>query len=185
MWSPNINIFRDPRWGRGQETYGEDPHLTTRLGIQFIKGLQGDEEGCLKVAACAKHYAVHSGPEPGRRSFDIEPTERDLYETYLPQFEAAVCEADVEQVMGAYNSLYGEPCNTNPFLLTELLREKWGFDGHVVADCGAIRSIYAHHRIVETAEEAVARAVKAGCDLDCGVTFGSLLTARHEEKITH
>ncbi len=184
MWSPNINIFRDPRWGRGQETYGEDPHLTTRLGVEFIKGLQGDDEKCLKVAACAKHYAVHSGPEPGRRSFDIEPTERDLYETYLPQFEAAVCEAGVESVMGAYNSLFGEPCNTNPFLLTELLRDKWKFDGHVVADCGAIRSIYAHHRIVETAEEAVARAVKAGCDLDCGVTYGSLLTARSEGRIT-
>ena len=178
MWSPNINIFRDPRWGRGQETYGEDPHLTARLGVQFIKGLQGDED-TLKVAACAKHYAVHSGPEPGRRSFNVEPSERDLYETYLPHFEAAVREAGVESVMGAYNALFGEPCNTNPFLLTELLRDKWGFDGHVVADCGAIRSIYAHHRIVETAEEAVARAVKAGCDLDCGVTFGSLLGARN------
>ncbi|MEI6891461.1 MAG: glycoside hydrolase family 3 C-terminal domain-containing protein [Pontiella sp.] len=184
MWSPNINIFRDPRWGRGQETYGEDPHLTTRLGVEFIKGLQGDDERCLKVAACAKHYAVHSGPEPGRRSFDVEPSERDLYETYLPQFEAAVCEAGVESVMGAYNSLFGEPCNTNPFLLTELLREKWNFDGHVVADCGAIRSIYAHHRLVETAEEAVARAVKAGCDLDCGVTYGSLLAARNAGLIS-
>ncbi|MDF7823611.1 glycoside hydrolase family 3 C-terminal domain-containing protein [Pontiellaceae bacterium B12227] len=183
MWSPNINIFRDPRWGRGQETYGEDPYLTTQLGNQFIKGLQGDKE-TLKVAACAKHYAVHSGPEPGRRSFESKVTERDLYETYLPHFEAAVREAAVESVMGAYNSLYGEPCNTNHFLLTELLRDKWGFDGHVVADCGAIRSIYAHHRFVETAEEAVAGAVKAGCDLDCGVTFGSLLTARKEGRIT-
>ncbi|WP_372795871.1 glycoside hydrolase family 3 C-terminal domain-containing protein [Pontiella sp.] len=184
MWSPNINIFRDPRWGRGQETYGEDPYLTTRLGVEFIKGLQGDDEKCLKVAACAKHYAVHSGPEPGRRSFDVKPTERDLYETYLPQFEAAVCEAGVESVMGAYNSLFGEPCNTNPFLLTELLRDQWKFDGHVVADCGAIRSIYAHHRIVETAEEAVARAIKAGCDLDCGVTYGSLLTSRNEGRVS-
>ena len=183
MWSPTINLFRDPRWGRGQESYGEDPYLTARLGVEFIKGLQGDDENCLKVAACAKHYAVHSGPEPGRRSFDVEPSQRDLYETYLPQFEAAVCEAGVEAVMGAYNSLYEEPCNTNYFLLTELLREKWGFDGHVVADCGAIRSVYAHHRKVETAEEAVARAVKAGCDLDCGVTYGSLLTARKEGRI--
>jgi beta-glucosidase len=184
MWSPNINIFRDPRWGRGQETYGEDPYLTTQLGNAFITGLQGNEDTYLKVAACAKHYAVHSGPEPRRRSFDVEPSQRDLYETYLPQFEAAVCEAGVESVMGAYNSLYGEPCNTNHFLLTEVLREKWKFAGHVVADCGAIRSIYAHHRLVETAEEAVARAVKAGCDLDCGVTFGSLLTARKEGLIT-
>lgn len=184
MWSPNINIFRDPRWGRGQETYGEDPYLTTQLGNEFIKGLQGDDDTYLKIAACAKHYAVHSGPEPGRRAFDIEPSQRDLYETYLPQFEAAVREAGVESVMGAYNSLFKEPCNTNPFLLTELLRKKWGFDGHVVADCGAIRSVYAHHRLVETAEEAVARAVKAGCDLDCGVTFGSLLSARNEGRLT-
>ncbi|WP_372846388.1 glycoside hydrolase family 3 C-terminal domain-containing protein [Pontiella sp.] len=184
MWSPNLNIFRDPRWGRGQECYGEDPFLTARLGVAFIKGLQGDDETRLKVAACAKHFAVHSGPEPGRRSFDVAPSARDLRETYLPQFEAAVREARVEAVMGAYNRLYGEPCCTHPFLLTELLREKWGFDGHVVADCGAIRSIYAHHRIVETAEAAVARAVKAGCDLDCGVSFGSLLTARKEGLIT-
>lgn len=184
MWSPNINIFRDPRWGRGQETYGEDPHLTTRMGNEFIKGLQGDDETYLKVAACAKHYAVHSGPEPGRRSFEAKVSQRDLYETYLPQFEAAVREAGVESVMGAYNSLYGEPCNTNHFLLTELLRDRWGFDGHVVADCGAIRSIYAHHRFVKTAEEAVAGAIKAGCDLDCGVTFGSLLSARNEGCVT-
>ncbi|MDF7807752.1 glycoside hydrolase family 3 C-terminal domain-containing protein [Pontiellaceae bacterium B12219] len=184
MWSPNINIFRDPRWGRGQETYGEDPYLTTQLGNEFIKGLQGDDETYLKVAACAKHYAVHSGPEPGRRSFESKITERDLYETYLPQFEAAVREAKVESVMGAYNSLYGKPCNTSHFLLTELLRDKWNFDGHVVADCGAIRSIYAHHRFVQTAEEAVASAVKAGCDLDCGVTFGSLLTARNEGLVS-
>ncbi len=183
MWSPNINIFRDPRWGRGQETYGEDPYLTTQLGNEFIKGLQGDKE-TLKVAACAKHYAVHSGPEPGRRSFESKIVERDLYETYLPQFESAVKDAGVESVMGAYNSLYGKPCNTSHFLLTELLRDKWGFDGHVVADCGAIRSIYAHHRFVETAEEAVAGAVKAGCDLDCGVTYGSLLVARKEGLIT-
>ena len=183
MWSPTINLFRDPRWGRGQESYGEDPYLTTRLGVEFIKGLQGDDETHLKVAACAKHYAAHSGPEPGRRSFNVEPSPRDLYETYLPQFEAAVCEAGVEAVMGAYNGLYEEPCNTNYFLLTELLRDKWGFDGHVVADCGAIRSVYAHHRKVETAEEAVARAVKAGCDLDCGVTYGSLLTARKDGLI--
>lgn len=184
MWSPNINIFRDPRWGRGQETYGEDPYLTTELGNAFIRGLQGDDENCLKVAACAKHYAVHSGPEPGRRSFAVEPSQRDLYETYLPQFESAVRDAKVESVMGAYNALFGEPCNTSPFLLTELLRDQWGFDGHVVADCGAIRSVYAHHRRVETAEEAVARAVKAGCDLDCGVTYGSLLTARKQGLIT-
>ncbi|MEN8662520.1 MAG: glycoside hydrolase family 3 C-terminal domain-containing protein [Lentimonas sp.] len=184
MWSPTINLFRDPRWGRGQESYGEDPFLTARLGVEFIKGLQGDDETHLKVAACAKHYAAHSGPEPGRRSFDVSPSERDLYETYLPQFEAAVREAGVEAVMGAYNSLYDEPCNTNHFLLTELLRNKWGFDGHVVADCGAIRSVYAHHRHVVTAEEAVALAVKAGCDLDCGVTYGSLLTARKDGLIS-
>ncbi|MGJ8640105.1 MAG: glycoside hydrolase family 3 C-terminal domain-containing protein [Opitutaceae bacterium] len=184
MWSPTINLFRDPRWGRGQESYGEDPYLTARLGVEFIKGLQGDDEKHLKVAACAKHYAAHSGPEPGRRSFDVEPSPRDLYETYLPQFEAAVCEANVEAVMGAYNALDGEPCNANHFLLTNLLRNQWGFDGHVVADCGAIRSVYAHHRHVETAEEAVAKAVKSGCDLDCGVTYGSLLTARKQGLVT-
>ncbi|VGO16543.1 Xylan 1,4-beta-xylosidase [Pontiella desulfatans] len=184
MWSPTLNLFRDPRWGRGQESYGEDPFLTARLGVEFIRGLQGDDGTYLKVAACAKHYAAHSGPEPGRRSFDVSPTARDLYETYLPQFEAAVREGGVEAVMGAYNSLYDEPCNTSHFLLTELLRGQWGFDGHVVADCGAIRSVYAHHRHVGTAEEAVALAVKAGCDLDCGVTFGSLLTARKEGLVS-
>ncbi|MCH6259049.1 glycoside hydrolase family 3 C-terminal domain-containing protein [Puniceicoccaceae bacterium K14] len=184
MWSPTINIYRDPRWGRGQESYGEDPFLTAELGVEFIKGLQGNDAAYLKVAACAKHFAAHSGPEPGRRSFNVEIPDRDLYETYLPQFEAAVCEAKVEAVMGAYNRVYEEPCNTSAFLLTELLHDKWGFDGHVVADCGAIRSIYAHHRFVDTAEKAVAGAVKAGCDLDCGVTFGSLLSARNEGLIT-
>ncbi|MDQ8183530.1 glycoside hydrolase family 3 C-terminal domain-containing protein [Pelagicoccus sp. SDUM812005] len=184
MWSPTINIYRDPRWGRGQESYGEDPFLTARLGVAFIKGLQGDDERYLKVAACAKHYAAHSGPEPGRRSFNVEIPERDLYETYLPHFEAAVKEARVEAVMGAYNRVKCKPCNASDFLLTDLLREQWGFDGHVVADCGAIRSVYAHHKFVDTAEKAVAAAVKAGCDLDCGVTFGSLLSARNEGLVS-
>ncbi len=184
MWSPTINIYRDPRWGRGQESYGEDPYLTECLGVAFIKGLQGDDEKYLKVAACAKHFAAHSGPEPGRRSFNVTIPERDLYETYLPHFEAAVKKAKVEAVMGAYNRVEDKPCNASEFLLTDLLREEWGFDGHVVADCGAIRSVYAHHKFVDTAEEAVASAVKAGCDLDCGVTFGSLLSARNEGLVS-
>jgi beta-glucosidase len=177
FWTPNINIFRDPRWGRGQETYGEDPFLTARLGVAFIRGLQGDNPKYIKAMACAKHYAVHSGPEPERHRFDAEPSERDFYETYLPHFEAAVREGHVGAVMGAYNSVYGKPACANPLLLTELLRHQWGFTGHVVSDCGAIYDIYGNHRFAGTPEEAAADAVKAGDDLCCGTDYNSLTRA--------
>jgi beta-glucosidase len=177
FWTPNINIFRDPRWGRGQETYGEDPFLTSRLGVAFIRGLQGDDPTYMKVMACAKHFAVHSGPETTRHTFDVDPPERDLYETYLPQFEAAVREGHVGAVMGAYNSVYGEPACANPMLLTELLRRQWGFDGHVVSDCGAIYDIFANHKFAATPEAAAADAVKAGDDLCCGTDYNSLTRA--------
>ena len=156
FWTPNINIFRDPRWGRGQETYGEDPFLTARLGVAFIRGLQGDDPKYVKAMACAKHFAVHSGPEPERHRFDAAPSERDFYETYLPQFEAAVREGHVGAVMGAYNSVYGKPACASPLLLTDLLRKQWGFDGHVVSDCGAIYDIYANHKFAATPAEAAA-----------------------------
>jgi beta-glucosidase len=177
FWTPNINIFRDPRWGRGQETYGEDPFLTAQLGVAFIRGLQGDDTNYVKAMACAKHFAVHSGPEPARHMFDAQPSERDLYETYLPQFEAAVREGHVGAVMGAYNSVDGKPACANPLLLTDLLRKQWGFDGHVVSDCGAIYDIYANHKFADTPEAAAALAVKAGDDLCCGMDYNSLLGA--------
>ena len=177
FWTPNINIFRDPRWGRGQETYGEDPFLTARLGVAFIRGLQGDDPNRLKAMACAKHFAVHSGPEPERHRFDVSPPERDFYETYLPHFEAAVREGRVGAVMGAYNSVYGKPACANPLLLTELLRKRWGFDGHVVSDCGAIYDIWANHNFTATPEEAAAAAVKAGDDLCCGKDYNALARA--------
>jgi beta-glucosidase len=177
FWTPNINIFRDPRWGRGQETYGEDPFLTAQLGVAFIRGLQGDDTNYVKAMACAKHFAVHSGPEPARHMFDARPSERDLYETYLPQFEAAVREGHVGAVMGAYNSVDGKPACANPLLLTDLLRKQWGFDGHVVSDCGAIYDIYANHKFADTPEAAAALAVKAGDDLCCGMDYNSLLRA--------
>ncbi len=177
FWTPNINIFRDPRWGRGQETYGEDPFLTARLGVAFIRGLQGDDPKYVKALACAKHYAVHSGPESERHRFDVLPSETDFYETYLPQFEAAVREGHVGAVMGAYNSVYGKPACASPPLLTDLLRQQWGFDGHVVSDCGAIYDIYANHKFADTPEEAAAAAVKAGDDLCCGKDYNSLVRA--------
>jgi len=177
FWTPNINIFRDPRWGRGQETYGEDPFLTARLGVAFIRGLQGDDPKYVKAMACAKHYAVHSGPEPERHRFDAAPSERDFYETYLPQFEAAVREGHVGAVMGAYNSVYGQPACASPLLLTDLLRKQWGFDGHVVSDCGAIYDICANHKFTATPAEAAAAAVRAGDDLCCGKDYNSLVRA--------
>jgi beta-glucosidase len=177
FWTPNINIFRDPRWGRGQETYGEDPFLTAQLGVAFIRGLQGDDTNYVKAMACAKHFAVHSGPEPVRHVFDAQPSERDFYETYLPAFEAAVREGHVGAVMGAYNSVYGKPACANPLLLTDLLRKQWGFDGHVVSDCGAIYDIYANHKFADTPEAAAALAVKAGDDLCCGTDYNALLGA--------
>jgi beta-glucosidase len=184
FWSPNINIFRDPRWGRGQETYGEDPFLTGRLGVAFIEGVQGNDPKYFKAMACAKHYAVHSGPEPERHSFNVDPPERDFYETYLPQFEMAVREAHVGGVMGAYNSVFGEPACANPLLLRDILRRRWGFDGYIVSDCGAIQDIFAHHKFVTTPEQAAAVAVKAGCDICCGTDYDALANAVKQGLIT-
>jgi beta-glucosidase len=177
FWSPNINIFRDPRWGRGQETYGEDPFLTSRIGVSFIRGLQGDNPKYYKVLACAKHFAVHSGPESERHRFDAVVSAADLWDTYLPQFEAAVREAGVGCVMGAYNAVNGEPACSDAFLLDATLRRRWGFQGYVVSDCGAISDIWRGHQLVKTRAEAAARAVSAGCDLECGNDYASLVEA--------
>ena len=174
FWSPNINIFRDPRWGRGQETYGEDPFLTARMGVAFVTGLQGDHPRYLKVSATAKHYAVHSGPEADRHHFDARPSERDLFETYLPAFRALVQEAGVESVMGAYNRVNGESASASQRLLIDILRKEWGFQGHVVSDCGAIDDIYKTHKIVATPAEAAALGITKGCDLECGSVYKSL-----------
>jgi beta-glucosidase len=177
FWTPNINIFRDPRWGRGQETYGEDPFLTSRMGVALVEGLQGDDQKYLKVAATAKHYAVHSGPEAERHHFDAVVSPRDLRETYLPAFEALVREAKVEAVMGAYNRTNGEPCCASQTLLADILRDEWDFDGHVVSDCWAIRDIWEHHKVAASPEEGVSMAVRAGCDLNCGEAYLYLLGA--------
>jgi beta-glucosidase len=184
FWSPNINIFRDPRWGRGMETYGEDPYLTGRLGIAFIKGLQGDDPKYFKVIATSKHFAVHSGPEPKRHVFDAQASVRDLYETYLPHFRATVKEGNVYSIMGAYNRFQGESASAHKFLLQDLLRNKWGFKGYIVSDCGAIRDIYASHKIVATAEEASALAIRRGCDLDCGDEYKALAGAIKQGLLT-
>ena len=168
FYTPNINIFRDPRWGRGQETYGEDPFLTAQTAVAFIQGLQGNDSNYFKTIAGAKHFAVHSGPEPERHHFNTMPSERDLYETYLPAFEATVREGHVDCVMGAYSALNGVPDCANPFLVTDLLRKQWGFNGFVVSDGGAIRDINKHHKYVPTAAAAAAVAVKAGCDMCSG-----------------
>jgi beta-glucosidase len=177
FWSPNINIFRDPRWGRGQETYGEDPYLTTVMGVAFVKGIQGDDPRYLKLVATPKHYAAHSGPESDRHHFDARVDEQDMRETYLPAFEACVREAKAASVMGAYNRTNGEPCCASPTLLEKILRQEWGFDGYVVSDCGAIRDIYAHHQVVGTPEEAAALAVENGCELNCGEVYPALVEA--------
>ena len=177
FWSPNINIFRDPRWGRGQETYGEDPYLTSRLGVEFVKGLQGDDPKYLKVVSTPKHYAVHSGPEPERHRFNAAAIERELRETYLPAFRATVTEGRAVSVMCAYNRTNGEPCCANTHLLSDILRGEWGFNGYVVSDCGAIEDIYQRHHFVKTAEEASALAVKRGTDLECGDTYKALVNA--------
>jgi beta-glucosidase len=184
FWTPNINLFRDPRWGRGQETYGEDPFLTSRLAVAFITGLQGSDPRYVKALACAKHFAVHSGPEPTRHIFDARPSEQDFYDSYLPHFEAAVREAQVGAVMSAYNRVYGESATSSPLLLTELLRKRWGFQGHVVSDCDAVSDIWATHRLVPTPEEAAARAVKAGCDLNCGDQYYALSRALKKNLLT-
>ncbi len=183
FWSPNINIFRDPRWGRGHETYGEDPFLTAQLGLAYIRGLQGDGE-YLKTAACAKHFAVHSGPEADRHHFDVHPSKKDMAETYLPAFEAAVKEGNVESVMGAYNAVNGYPCCGSPELLQDYLRGQWGFQGHVVSDCWAINDFHANHHFTDTPAESSAAALKAGTDLNCGCTYRCLLTALAQKLIT-
>ena len=183
FWSPNINIFRDPRWGRGQETFGEDPRLTGVLGSAMVRGLQGADPRYLKTAACAKHFAVHSGPEQERHSFDARPTLKDLNETYLPAFEMLV-RGGVEAVMGAYNRTLGEPCSASRFLLGEVLRGRWGFQGHVVSDCGAVDDFHLHHRITADAAASSALAVRNGCDLNCGCTYKDLLAAVSKGLIT-
>ena len=183
VWSPNINIFRDPRWGRGHETYGEDPYLTGRLGIRFIRGLQGNGK-YLKTAACSKHFAVHSGPESLRHQFDARVNQKDLNETYLSAFKITVQEAEVESVMGAYNRVNGEPACGSETLLKKTLREKWGFKGHVVSDCWAIRDFHVNHKVTATAPESAALAIKNGCDLNCGNTYLHILEALQEGLIT-
>src|SRR5262249_36082697 len=177
MWSPNINIFRDPRWGRGQETYGEDPYLTARMGVQFVKGLQGNDPKYFKVISTPKHYAVHSGPEPDRHHFDASTDQRDLYDTYLPAFEALIKEAGAFSVMCAYNRYLGEPCCSHSLLLEKLLRAEWKFPGYVVSDCGAIDDIYRGHKVAPDAAAASAMAVKAGTDLECGTSYRALSDA--------
>ncbi|WP_374014149.1 glycoside hydrolase family 3 C-terminal domain-containing protein [Pseudoxanthomonas koreensis] len=175
MWSPNINIFRDPRWGRGQETYGEDPYLSGRMGVSFVRGLQGNDPTYRKLDATAKHFAVHSGPEADRHTFDVHPSRRDLWETYLPAFETLVKEGDVNAVMGAYNRVYGESASGSKELLQDILRQQWGFKGYVMSDCWAIVDIWKNHKIVETPEEAAALAVKNGTELNCGSTYAEHL----------
>lgn len=175
IWSPNVNIFRDPRWGRGHETYGEDPYLTSRLGESFVKGLQGDGS-YLKTAACAKHFAVHSGPEKERHHFDAKATRKDMWETYLPAFQACV-EAGVESVMGAYNRTNGEPCCANTYLMEEVLRDKWHFEGHYVSDCWAIKDFHENHKVTRNAEESAYLALEKGCDLNCGCTYREIMPA--------
>ena len=183
FWTPNINIFRDPRWGRGQETYGEDPFLTARIGVAFIQGLQGPDPDHLKVAACAKHFAVHSGPERLRHTFNAQASPKDLRETYLPAFKALV-DAKVEAVMCAYNRTNNEPCCGSNLLLDDVLRNEWGFKGHVVSDCGAIADFYMGHKVVPGQAEAVALSVKHGVDLNCGDEYPALVEAVKRGLIT-
>lgn len=183
FWSPNINIFRDPRWGRGQETYGEDPFLTGHMGVAFVKGLQGNDPKYLKTVSTPKHFAVHSGPEPDRHTFDAVVDERDLRETYLPQFEACV-RAGAFSVMCAYNRFMGQACCGSPRLLTDILRKEWGFEGYVVSDCGAISDMASGHQIVADDAEAASLAVKSGCDLSCGMEYGLLKDALDRGLIT-
>lgn len=184
FWSPNVNIFRDPRWGRGQETYGEDPYLTSTIGVAYVKGLQGDHPKYLKAAGMAKHYAVHNGPEGLRHEFDAIVSQKDLWETYLPAFEAMVKEGKVEGVMGAYNRVNGYPCSAHPYLIGEVLRKKWGFKGYFVSDCWAIVDFYQGHKVVETAPQAAAMALNAGCNLNCGSTYPELIKSVEQGLVT-
>nr|WP_319473579.1 glycoside hydrolase family 3 C-terminal domain-containing protein [uncultured Sphaerochaeta sp.] len=183
VWSPNINIFRDPRWGRGQETFGEDPYLTSRLAVSFIKGLQGSKE-FLKTASCVKHLAAHSGPEPERHSFNAVVSKKDLNETYLPAFKASVQEAGVDAVMGAYSALNGDPCCGSPTLIKHLLRETWGFKGMYISDCWAIRDFHLNHKVTKNEEESAALALHSGCDLNCGCSYRSLEKAFQKGYVT-
>lgn len=183
FWTPNINIFRDPRWGRGQETYGEDPYLTSRIGCALVRGLQGDDPENLKLAACAKHYAVHSGPERDRHTFNAIVTRKDLWETYLPAFKALV-EAGVESVMGAYNRTLDEPCCASNLLIKDILRGQWKFKGHFVSDCWAIRDFHQYHKITKSPEESAALALNAGCDLNCGCTYPMLTVSFKQGLVT-
>lgn len=184
FWTPNINIFRDPRWGRGQETYGEDPFLTSKIGVAFVKGLQGDNPDYLKTSACAKHFVVHSGPEKVRHYFNALPDERDFRETYLPAFQALVEEGHVEAVMCAYNRTYDEPCCGSNFLIDSILRKEWKFGGHVVSDCWALDDIWLRHKVVPTRVEAAAMAAKAGVNLNCGYIYQYLPKAVDTGLIT-
>jgi beta-glucosidase len=174
FWSPNINIFRDPRWGRGQETWGEDPFFTGEMGAAFVRGLQGDHPKYLKAAACAKHFAVHSGPEKDRHVFNAIVSRRDLYDTYLPAFRKLVVEAQVEAVMGAYNRTLDEPCCASQFLLHDILRGEWGFQGHVVSDCGALTDLHTNHKVTQDAAESAALALQRGCDLGCDTVYDEI-----------
>ena len=182
FWSPNVNLFRDPRWGRGQETYGEDPVLISDLAVPFIEGLQGDGE-YMKTAACAKHFVVHSGPEALRHQFNAICSDKDLNETYLPAFEACVKDAKVESVMGAYNRTNGEPCCGHSYL-QNIIRDKWKFEGHIVSDCWAIRDFHEHHKVTKTSEESAALALNKGCDLNCGCTYIDLMKAYNKGLVT-
>ena len=184
FWAPNINIFRDPRWGRGQETWGEDPFLSGEMAGQFVEGLQGDHPTYLKAAACAKHYAVHSGPERDRHTFNAVVSKRDLYETYLPAFKKLVVDSKVEAVMGAYNRTLGEPCNASQLLLDEILRGEWGFQGHVVSDCGALTDIHLNHKYTKDAAETVALALHRGCDIGCDQVYDEIPEALARGLIT-
>ncbi|MEY2937084.1 MAG: hypothetical protein RL033_7833, partial [Pseudomonadota bacterium] len=177
FWTPNINIFRDPRWGRGHETYGECPHLTGRLGVAFCQALQGDDPKYLKLVATPKHFAVHSGPEGLRHHFDAVASPKDLRETYLPAFRDCIVEAKAHSIMSAYNRTNGEPCSSSKALLVDILREEWKFQGYVVSDCWAVKDIHENHKVVETPEESARDAVKAGCDLECGCTYESIPSA--------
>ncbi|MFA9195826.1 glycoside hydrolase family 3 C-terminal domain-containing protein [Flavobacterium sp. FBOR7N2.3] len=183
FWSPNVNIFRDPRWGRGHETYGEDPYLTSQLGLNYVNGLQGTDEKYLKVVATAKHYAVHSGPEPSRHYFNAKTSNIDLYETYLPAFRTLVKEGNVYSVMGAYNRFRGESASASPFLFN-ILRNDWGFNGYIVSDCGAVTDIWKYHKITPDAASASALAVKTGLDLECGSSYKSLKEALERKLLT-
>ncbi len=183
FWSPNINIFRDPRWGRGHETYGEDPYLTARLGKAYVRGLQGDGE-VMKAAACAKHLAVHSGPEALRHRFNAEATPKDMEETYLHAFEACIRDAKVEAVMGAYNRTNGEPCCGSKTLLVDTVRGKWGFEGHIVSDCWAIRDFHEGHMVTQTPAQSAALALEMGCDLNCGNTYLHMMSAYRQGLVT-